>query len=81
MASLLEELERRESAIRERLDELRFQVAGLSEQLEAFEEMLAQWRSPAWWCGRFSTTRRPMTRCRGLRPVPGGRKMARRSEW
>ncbi|WP_414166356.1 hypothetical protein ACMATS_00120 [Streptoverticillium reticulum] len=42
MASLLEELERRESAIRERVGELRVQVAELSEQLEAFEEMLAQ---------------------------------------
>ncbi|MFC5724880.1 hypothetical protein ACFP1Z_32510 [Streptomyces gamaensis] len=42
MASLLEDLERRESAIRERVGELRGQVAELSEQLEAFEEMLAQ---------------------------------------
>ncbi|MEY9997750.1 hypothetical protein ABIE67_009869 [Streptomyces sp. V4I8] len=42
MVSLLEELERRESAIGERVGELRVQVAELSEQLEAFEEMLAQ---------------------------------------
>lgn len=42
MVSLLEELERREAAIRERVAELRVQVVELSEQLEAFEEMLSQ---------------------------------------
>lgn len=42
MVSLLEELERRENAIRERVSELRVQVTGLSEQLEAFEETLSQ---------------------------------------
>ncbi|KOT47264.1 MULTISPECIES: hypothetical protein [Streptomyces] len=42
MVSLLEELERREAAIRERVSVLRFQAAELSDQLAAFEEMLAQ---------------------------------------
>ncbi|MEU3755748.1 hypothetical protein AB0H17_23725 [Streptomyces olivoreticuli] len=42
MVSLLEELERRETVIRERLAELRLQVSELSEQLEAFEEMFSQ---------------------------------------
>ncbi|MFI6056528.1 hypothetical protein ACIBCO_41580 [Streptomyces violascens] len=42
MVSLLEELERRETAIRERVAELRVQVSELSDQLEAFEEMLSQ---------------------------------------
>jgi septation ring formation regulator EzrA len=42
MVSLLEELERREVAIRERVAELRVQVSELSDQLEAFEEMLSQ---------------------------------------
>ncbi|WP_189317154.1 hypothetical protein [Streptomyces brasiliensis] len=39
---MLEELERREAAIRERVAELRVQAAELSEQLEALEEMLSQ---------------------------------------
>ncbi|MFJ2746230.1 hypothetical protein ACIO3O_41955 [Streptomyces sp. NPDC087440] len=42
MVSLLEELSRREAAIRERVAELRLRVSQLGEQLEAFEEMLAQ---------------------------------------
>ncbi|MEU2992711.1 hypothetical protein ACPCAJ_32495 [Streptomyces griseoincarnatus] len=42
MVSLLEELERRETAIRGRVSELRVQVAELTDQLEAFEEMLSQ---------------------------------------
>lgn len=42
MVSLLEELDRREVAIRERVAEFRVQVAEWSEQLEAFKEMLSQ---------------------------------------
>ncbi|WP_160502273.1 hypothetical protein [Streptomyces sp. BA2] len=42
MVSLIEELERRETAIRERVCELRAEVAELSDQLGAFEEMLSQ---------------------------------------
>ncbi|MFI0242223.1 hypothetical protein [Streptomyces sp. NPDC016845] len=38
----MEELERREWAIRQRVEELRLQVAELGEQLEGFEEMLAR---------------------------------------
>ncbi|MFI6056171.1 hypothetical protein ACIBCO_39670 [Streptomyces violascens] len=39
---LLGELERRETAIRERVAELRVQVSELSDQLDTFEEMLSQ---------------------------------------
>jgi hypothetical protein len=46
MASLIEELRRREAAASHEVDELRGEIARLTERLARAEEGLSGWRSP-----------------------------------
>ncbi|GGP90509.1 hypothetical protein GCM10010278_81040 [Streptomyces melanogenes] len=69
LASLIEELEQREAAARERVSELRAQIADLTEQLETAEERLVQLEGPASRRARF-LTRWPTT-SRPRKSVPG----------